>query len=871
MFNLSEKELSSYYAHSKKDSPPESFVLHSEITLKYYDKIIDLYGLDSVFSRLIEDINLNDTSAKNTAIRADIIKKALRDFVAFHDLGKLDKEVQEKFTGKENKSTHSDKSYFIILYKLLVMQKQNTLNGKEFICLFLLLYSVYKHHGRLDDIIEDLEKIGCRFDRDRTIAILTALNEPIDEDALGLPGNKNFWTRWKGENEKRLIRMLSSQSLSFFTLFKLQHSLLITSDYYATMEFTTGRDFKIHTLDMETTNEISRRFHGDTMSGDNFNPRINLDRDIHISKNLNDIASENKGEALNELRSLLNVYAEERVAKFLDEKNDNYVCFLPVPTGGGKTNISLRLALKIMEKRDEIRKLFYVFPFINLIEQSYDYLEKFIGKDHMARLDSGNIELSESHEEREGVAKYVDNLFFNYPILFISHVRFFDLFLRNEKNSNYNFHQLANSIVIIDEIQAYSVTVWTEISCLLNATGRFMNTRFIIMSATLPAIDILSESRFPALFNNRFTEALYNHELFKRTSIKAEKSLKMADKKDKQSIVKFTDKLLKKGTGHSKILVVLNTVKDSLEIYSAICESKVYKKEFNGYELLLLNSTILDDRRKRIIETCKQSDAKAILISTQSVEAGVDIDFDIGFRAYAPFDSIVQVAGRINRNNKKNMGELIVFKDEKYKYVYRDDFRAKATRSMEDDFFKKTEPVNERNEIIGFYDRIIEEVKNDNETPFKESSRSNVSDMANLFFKQVDKNVALIEGDTIALFIPADIEASSYGEFVYKEFMSNGYISGEKVWLAYESLFLEGGYSYETMTVVRNFSKLLCPFTINLFNSRTESGKLKDVLKGGMRYGYFYCRNYEKYYNKKSGLDPDKFKKEVTGREYLIL
>ncbi len=99
------------------------------------------------------------------------------------------------------------------------------------------------------------------------------------------------------------------------------------------------------------------------------------------------------------------------------------------------------------------------------------------------------------------------------------------MFLRNAKEPNYNFYQLANSVVIIDEIQAYNDKVWTEVITLLNEVGKRLNTYFIVMSATLPQLENLLESEEASknivyLFDNDLREQIFNHEVFKRTRIK---------------------------------------------------------------------------------------------------------------------------------------------------------------------------------------------------------------------------------------------------------------------------------------------------------------------------------------------------------------
>ncbi|MCR4345299.1 MAG: CRISPR-associated helicase Cas3', partial [Candidatus Scalindua sp.] len=720
---------------------------------------------------------------------------------------------QAKLDGEKNKTTHSDKSFFVLVYAVLKLKKTNKVNNKEFIILFLLLYSVYKHHGRLNDILDDIQSFSYRVERNVLADILSQLNEAPDDNILGAMLARGFWGKWNARGTRELVRKLSKDSLSFFILVKMFHSCLISSDYFATMEYKTGQKFNYDTLNNELNNKISKNFH-ETNEFEinqekeiNFNVNINKERNDLRNTNIDDLTwSDNleRKETLNKMRSILNVITEDNLENILKEQSDSRTFFLNIPTGGGKTNISLRLALKIMEKR-EIKKIFYVFPFINLIEQSYETLGTFIGLGNMGRLDSRFIDSSSNEEKYQDdntvFANYVDNLFFNKPVLFMSHVRFFDLFFRNDKNSNYNFYQLANSVVIIDEIQAYKDTVWTEVACILDVIGRFLNTHFIVMSATLPRLDILSNSLFHQIIPEDTSSKVFKHEVFKRTRIIPDKKLKINDPKDKNKFNKLVNRI-KKLNKENKILIVLNTVKDSFDLYLEIQSEETISEK---YEVYLLNSTITDTRKKTILKRCKNKKSKVVLVSTQSVEAGVDIDFDVGFRAYAPFDSIVQVSGRINRNSSKECCEMFVFEDGTCKKIYRNDSKSIETNeeaSIKVFFSKKN--IDENSEIKGFYERVIKGIDQKNKTPFIDSSQTNISDIRNLFLKQVDRNVHLIEGDTISLFIPYDED-------------------GEKVWFEYISLF-DGEKCFENVIRIKEFKKQLIPYSINVFNCYTKHG-----------------------------------------------
>lgn len=841
--NLDTLDFKEFYAHSKKvnnNLVKEIFIDHCGLTEKYYKKIVDKYKINGVLRKLLVKLLPSNDEDKLISI--------LDYFVKYHDLGKLTSRFQEKLNGKELKSPHSKLSFYTFIYFLLLENKSNNITGKEFFLLSIILYSVFKHHGKLNNISFDFGNLNPKeSDKNKVITLLKNLNIYLNKEIIELIFSKSFWKRWREKPFKQYFSDLRDDNLTIFILVKLFHSLLITSDYFATMEFMNDEEiFEFNIFNNAKIRRISEKFHKQQNFEDfyNFNVDINENKEKYRNLSLSDIGNneQNKNE-LNKLRSKINVKAEDRLENILNSKDKN-VYFLNVPTGGGKTNLSLRLSLKIMEKK-EINKLFYVFPFINIIEQSYNSLKTFFGEDNVTRIDSRFVDDDESEEinEENIFCKYVNNLFFNKPALFTSHVRFFDLFFRNDKSSNYNFYQLTNSIVVIDEIQAYDDKIWTEVINVLSATGKLLNIHFIIMSATIPKLDKLimnnknREYSFDRILDNDFTNNLFEHKLFKRNKIIPKKNL------TQRKLIKEIKKNIQ-NEKINKILIVVNTVGNSLKLFQEIYD-------IENAELFLLNSTIIHKRRIEVLTSCQEEDKNIILVSTQSIEAGVDLDFDVGYRAYAPLDSMIQVAGRINRNIEKpyEVCKLYAFKDRDFRKVYRDDYKSKISEKYENKFFEKK--IIKQDDLKAFYDKAINDIKSDNNNIFIKSSSNNISDIKNLYFKNIDKNLLLIEGDTLSLFIP------------YEE-------SADEIWDEYMKIFEEKG-SIKKIAKMKEYQKKLQPYVVNVFNGWTNKGKLKILLQEEIKYGYYYCDNYEKYFSYEKGIDQEKFKETTAAREVMFL
>lgn len=832
LFKVDLKNVTAFAHSSGSSNNKERFVEHCDRTLKYFNLFLTDFGLKPVLKRIIKNIE-NDFDIKKTY---DYLCK----IIYFHDIGKLTKRFQQKLDGENNNETHSDKSFHFLVYSFLKLYYISEINQKEFYFYVLTLYSVLKHHGKLKELKYEIRNLKFNLNDQKLEEIAGFLRIPLETDLIKIMERENFYNSINDTDVIRLIENFSNQEHMLFIFLKLFHSLLISSDYYATAEFTEQREFDQKILTAEIKSEIWNNFHLKHKYDDfiNFNVDINNSQSELERITMPEIErlEKSKEEKLNVFRSKLNIVAENNLKTHLNSKNGSNVYLLNIPTGGGKTNISMRLALRIMKERN-IKKMFYVFPFINIIEQSYETIKNFTCEENITRLDSRYISPIESDEIYDGIEqtqyqKHIDNLFFNKPVLMLSHVKFFDMILRNDKNSNYNFFQLTNSVVVIDEIQAYNDTSWTEITSLINDVSKSLNTHFIIMSATLPNLEsLINNARFYSLLRPEFRDDTFNSYLFKRTEIIPNKEI------SKGNITEFLERFTIQG--YRKILVVLNKIIDSYSLFEDINNSR---NRFKEYKLFLLNSTIPEKRRKAIIKQSKK-DNKIILVATQSVEAGVDIDFDIGLRSYAPLDSIVQVAGRINRNARKKTCKLIVFPDESSSRVYRGDNKSKAMKSFEEVFFKEI-TSNDNSAVREFYDLTINEIQKFNNNPYVQNPANNLQLIQDLKFKTINDNIKLIDADTISLYIPYEDQAV-------------------ELWEEYLGLFNEdkGFYQY---IMIKDFRKHLLPYNINILNYYTSEGPLKAVLNSEITYGYYYCKAWREYFSVDSGLNVEEFKRIVT-------
>src|SRR5690625_2644460 len=364
------------------------------------------------------------------------------------------------FKEKENpengiESQHSTLSAFIFLNHKLndaVKQFENTKLNCAFTLTILLSYPIYRHHSyhlrndfwqKLVDEskrVEQLKDYLDLFKKHNVNPQILKLIQKIDQ----------FVARGS-------FREFES-SFALYQLIRLNFSLLTSSDYLATNEFMN--QFEVKDLGTLTSTRINHLFKKVTESKwiDKDNTQWNFNKATYDqlgSLDLDSKPKEKKGENLNLLRQQMATEAVLNIRK----NTDKNLFYLEAPTGGGKTNISMLLTLELLKANKSLNKVYYVFPFTTLIDQTFKSLKESLGllDQEIVALHSRASYGQESDGDEEDAVygseqrNYINRLFVNYPFTLLSHVRFFDLLKTNIKEENYLLHRMANSIVVIDE------------------------------------------------------------------------------------------------------------------------------------------------------------------------------------------------------------------------------------------------------------------------------------------------------------------------------------------------------------------------------------------------------------------------------------
>ncbi|MEX1211959.1 MAG: CRISPR-associated helicase Cas3' [Balneolaceae bacterium] len=361
----------------------------------------------------------------------------------------------------------------------------------------------------------------------------------------------------------------------------------------------------------------------------------------------------------NELRN----FVRSEVVKNLGQKDilQKKIFTLAAPTGIGKTmtalDFSLKLRKKIETEEGYLPQIIYGLPFINIIEQALSEYEVTLGEGkilgHYQYADVFGADKADENslkdEERSYSRKKMAWDTWQSDIVITSFVQLFQTLIGNRNKLLKKFHHFAESIIILDEVQTLSIEKLPVIGAALYYLCRYLNARVILMTATQPKLFELMERELEIKIEE---EHLKPFNLLKRdwevfSCFNRTRIVPLIEEKiDNEAFVEY---FFSKWSSPQSCLIVLNKVSRSIELFGLL---KVHLQD-KDVELIYLSTNITPVERKQRIERIKNllTTKTCILVSTQVVEAGVDLDFDMGFRDLGPIDSIVQVAGRINREN----------------------------------------------------------------------------------------------------------------------------------------------------------------------------------------------------------------------------
>lgn len=328
---------------------------------------------------------------------------------------------------------------------------------------------------------------------------------------------------------------------------------------------------------------------------------------------------------------------------------------LDLPTGGGKTLAALRFAV-LHAKKHRMRRVFYIAPLLSIIEQNAKAIREAVG-DSLPVLEhhSNIIRESMSADELRRTELLQEN--WDAPLIVTTLVQLLETLFSSKMASVRRFHCLTDSVIIFDEVQSLPSKMLSLFSCAVNFLTRCCGTTVVLCSATQPAFDN-QNVRHKMLPGRRIiSEALFSRHapLFRRTCITDAGSC------DMEALAAMAISVLQ---ASGSLLIVCNTKREAADLYSRL-------SNLSDAQLFHLSAGMCMAHRRQTLEKMSdelQAGKKLICVSTQVIEAGVDISFGAVIRLSAGLDSIVQAAGRCNRHGEKDTPQPVYIcrlKDEK--------------------------------------------------------------------------------------------------------------------------------------------------------------------------------------------------------------
>ncbi|MBL8090473.1 MAG: CRISPR-associated helicase Cas3' [Anaerolineales bacterium] len=675
-----------------------------------------------------------------------------------HDIGKYSKAFQKRLDGKGPKVDHATAGAKEIL---------NLFNGNPLkkTLATVVSYCIAGHHTGLPDY-------GDSSDVDGTGTLVSRTEKKRLEDF------KDYKTEIDTSSLELKPRTLKTSNNEFSTAFmtRMIFSALVDADFQDTQNFM--RQSEKPRGDHASIDELCNNFNEAIKKFDNPENEINKKR-------------------------------TETLKHCIEQAGSEQGFFtLTIPTGGGKTLASMAFALNHAKKHG-LKRVIYVIPFTSIIEQNASVFKEYLGEEnvleHHSNFDWQKEDKKDSEDADDETKDAVEKLKlasenWDIPIVVTTNVQFFESLYANKNSRCRKLHNIAKSVIVFDEAQTLPQEYLDP--CMLAVKELVVNygASAVFCTATQPVLN-------KRLENVKFTELAPNpqalFDFYKRVQI--------------TNIGKTPDAdLIEKIKLHQQALCIVNTRKHAKGLFD----------QLEGEGNFHLSTLMCPAHRKEVLKKIRslltdRNNPICRVISTQVMEAGIDVDFPVGFRALAGLDSIIQAAGRVNREMKRDVGNIFVF-DPETPFIKKIPTFVKQGATVAEITLREFANNPDSTSAIESYFNFLYNIQGKNAFDVKKILLNFENGLA-FDFKKIAEDFRMIDNNTVSVIIPYNEEA--------KELLEQA----------------RDPYSYPY-----KFARQLQMYTVNIYEKEFEKIQSKGVIE---TYNETYqVLNNMSFYDKHTGL-----------------
>lgn len=624
----------------------------------------------------------------------------------FHDIGKHTKKFQDVLIGKKTKVNHA-----IVAGQYLELIRFN--------CPELCKILASHHFGMYNDwdFTFDESTLNLKSDIEHKESALSSMDELIElhywlkKSGLGTtPEEANKikeelkYFNGKTENEKMFIN-------------RMFLSCLVDADYSSAASFENSASSSRYDSSLLDTDELITKL-------DNYINTLSLNSTSN--KQLNDLRDE--------IFKSCSASGREPYKNFT----------LTAPTGTGKTLATLKFALENAKKYNK-KRIIFVLPYLSILEQNVQVYKDICG-DIVLEDDSQTVfsEKSKIYAER-----------WSAPIIVTTSVKFFETLFAQKTSDLRRLHNISNSVIVFDESQTIPNNLLDTTLEIINVLNEKFGVTTVFSTATPPSFNYRKNIYWDAKEISSDPQSLFD----KYKTIKDIKINWLLNK------VTTNDELLELVKDKNSCLIIFNLKKQANNFYNLLS-----KNIDDQTSLFYISTNLCASHRKKILKQIKDRmnhKLPTLIVSTQCLEAGVDISADYAFRAFGPATSIAQAAGRCNRN-ATGKGELTVFIPEGNR-KYPDNDYANLSNELNCLMHEsKSFDICNLKDIDEYYKRVFNTTGLDKD---KESLRTAIEKED---YIAVDKNYKIIEESGATIIVPYQGQIELFNE-IKKNIIDNDY------------------------------------------------------------------------------------------------